>query len=80
MGGFIVSLLAQIGLEDVSGSDLINETTILYFLPMTNAGLEPGGYLEVMLQQVLNGFIPMYSNNNKNKMFRFPVYTGAPWQ
>ena len=56
MAGFIVSLLAQIGLEDVSGSDLLtktlNKTTIFYFLPMKNAGLGPGGYLEVMLQQV----------------------------
>ena len=72
MAGFMAWLLAQIGLEDVSGSDLFvktlqNETTILYFLPMTNAGLEPGGYLEVMLQQVLNRFTPMYSNNNQQQ-------------
>ena len=47
---------------------------------MTTTGLEPGGYLEVMLQQVCEETSPNKLKLYDNKMLRFPLFTGAPWQ
>ena len=47
----------------------LNEAKISYLLPMTNTGLEPGGYLEVMLQQVCEETSPnklkLHDHNTK---------------
>ena len=81
MAGTMDWLLSQIGLEDVSGSKKTPSHSLLFwalarikqqlctFFPFF-LGLEPGGYLEVMLQQVNGLFLSSpnagYNPWNKN--------------
>ena len=90
MAGSMDWLLSQIGLEDVSGSNSIAfsalwalariKQQLCTFFPFF-LGLEPGGYLEVMLQQVNELFLssPNAGYEPWNNC-RFPPYTGAPWR